>query len=284
MAKMFYSLEEAAAKLNVSEDEIREMVSSGRIQEFRDGEKLLFKVEQIDLLAGGEEEDEIIPLADSEPEDDSNPLPLATEESGLDLVGGSSIGLEADESHVESPISPASSGISVFDTDDIESADPAAATQISETANADELNFETVGSGSGLLDLTHESDDTSLGVDLLDVYPGEENVDVPSSASGLFDTSGESSESAAATAAPVMAMSAAETIDGFWSGVSMGLLFGAIVALVTGVIIVSTALISSSPSIVPYISDQQKLMMYGGGLLGGMIILAIIGGIIGKKS
>ena len=32
----------------------------------------------------------------------------------------------------------------------------------------DQINLEGVGSGSGLLDLTRESDDTSLGAELLD--------------------------------------------------------------------------------------------------------------------
>ncbi|MFG0252384.1 MAG: helix-turn-helix domain-containing protein [Phycisphaerales bacterium JB038] len=280
MAKMFYSLDEAAQKLAVSEEEIRNMVSSGQIQEFRDGEKLLFKVEQIDLLAGGEEEDDLIPLA-SDPvmeEEEAGGVPLV-EDSGMDLVEGSSIGLT---DSAAAP-SPESSGISVFDADDLDTADPSALTQISETANAEELNFETVGSGSGLLDLTQESDDTSLGAELLDeIYPGEDNVDVPASASGLF----ESEEGAAGeqAAAPVMAMAASEPFDGMWSGISMGLLFGALVALVVGVIIVATGLISGAPAIVPMIGDMNGMMMYGGGLVGLMIILAIIGAVIGKKS
>ncbi len=279
MAKMFYSLDEAAQKLAVSEDEIRNMVSSGQIQEFRDGEKLLFKVEQINLLAGeGEEEDDLIPLAaDPVMEEEVGGVPLV-EDSGLDLVEGSSIGLTDSAAP-----SPEASGISVFDADDLDTADPSALTQISETANAEELNFETVGSGSGLLDLTQESDDTSLGAELLDeIYPGEDNVDVPASASGLFES--EEGAEGEQAAAPVMAMAASEPFDGMWSGISMGLLFGAIVALVVGVIVVLTALISGAPALVPAIGDMNGMMMYGGGLVGLMIILAIVGAVIGKKS
>ncbi len=280
MAKMFYSLEEAANKLNVSESEVRNMVSSGQIQEFRDGEKLLFKVEQIDLLAGGEDDDDIIPLAESEPDEDEEAggVPLV-EDSGLDLAGGSSIGLH-DSSQQPSP---ESSGISVFDAEDVDTADPSALTQISETANAEELNFETVGSGSGLLDLTQESDDTSLGAELLDeIYPGEEAADVPASASGLFESEEAGEAEHAAPAA--MAMTAAEPIDGVWSGVSMGLLFGALVALVVGVIIVVTGMTGASPAIVPVIGTMNDMLMYGGGLVGLMIVLAIIGAVIGKRS
>ena len=56
MAKMFYSMEEAAAKLGKSEDELKEMIETGQIQEFRDRDKLMFKVDQIDLLTSTEDD------------------------------------------------------------------------------------------------------------------------------------------------------------------------------------------------------------------------------------
>ena len=41
------------------------------------------------------------------------------------------------------------------------------------TVDDEDLALDSVGSGSGLLDLTRESDDTSLGAELLDeIYPG----------------------------------------------------------------------------------------------------------------
>ena len=64
-------------------------------------------------------------------------------------------------------------GINVFGTDDVGFADPSAQTAISARA-ANEgtgVNLETVGSGSGLLDLTRESDDTSLGAVLDEIGP-----------------------------------------------------------------------------------------------------------------
>lgn len=58
-------------------------------------------------------------------------------------------------------------GISIFDEEDleIEAADPLAKTQIASSLE-DQVSIE--GVGSGLLDLTRESDDTSLGVEVLD--------------------------------------------------------------------------------------------------------------------
>ena len=50
MAGMFYSLAEAAEKLNKTEEEIKQIVRDGQLREFRDGPNLLFKVEEVEAL------------------------------------------------------------------------------------------------------------------------------------------------------------------------------------------------------------------------------------------
>ena len=50
MAGMFYSLQEAAEKLNKSEEDIKQIVQEGKLREFRDGPNLLFKVEEVKAL------------------------------------------------------------------------------------------------------------------------------------------------------------------------------------------------------------------------------------------
>ena len=65
MDKMFYSIEEAAQKLGKSVDAVKEMVSKGQLQEFRDRDRLMFKREQVDLLAGDSGELEPLTLASS---------------------------------------------------------------------------------------------------------------------------------------------------------------------------------------------------------------------------
>jgi excisionase family DNA binding protein len=50
MAGMFYSLQEAAEKLNISEDQLKEFVQEGKLREFRDGPNLLFKVDEVEAL------------------------------------------------------------------------------------------------------------------------------------------------------------------------------------------------------------------------------------------
>ncbi|MBN2589626.1 MAG: helix-turn-helix domain-containing protein, partial [Sedimentisphaerales bacterium] len=47
---MFYSLEEAAEKLNKSQDEVKKLVKDGQIREFRDGPNILFKAEEVEAL------------------------------------------------------------------------------------------------------------------------------------------------------------------------------------------------------------------------------------------
>ncbi|MHC4079792.1 MAG: hypothetical protein ACYSU2_00565, partial [Planctomycetota bacterium] len=167
MAKMFYTLEEVCEKLVKNEDEVKEMVRTGQIQEFRDRDKLMFKVEQVDLLASGEE--------------DTSDVHLELEDTG---ASGSGVALK-DESAIGLEESREGTGVSVFDTD--HGGEDTGKT-VSEEGFDEELGLDAVGSGSGLLDLTRESDDTSLGAELLEeVYQSEEAVEIPAHASGLFE-------------------------------------------------------------------------------------------------
>src|SRR3954470_10462256 len=52
MAKMFYTMEEAKSALAKSEDEIKQYAREGRLREFRDGPRLMFKADQVEQLKG----------------------------------------------------------------------------------------------------------------------------------------------------------------------------------------------------------------------------------------
>ncbi len=111
----------------------------------------------------------ILGLAD---EDAVKPLP-ASGRSSAGSVGGDMISLdEVDSTSVEGLKKDdtviTNIGISVFEDADIEiTADPMAKTML--TSGEDEhAALEGSGGGSGLLDLTRESDDTSLGAELLE--------------------------------------------------------------------------------------------------------------------
>ncbi len=50
MAGMFYSLKEAAQKLGIAEDQVKQLAKDGKLREFRDGSNLLFKIEEVNAL------------------------------------------------------------------------------------------------------------------------------------------------------------------------------------------------------------------------------------------
>ena len=170
MAKLFYTLEEAAEKLSIGEEQIKKMASNHQLQPFIDGEKLMFKRDQVDgmvasggagglddtgetaAISGGD-----IPLADSAAGSidalggsglGSSGL-LSALGSGLDSGVGSGAGsgagaLDTDEGTglidlAGDPAQPADaqaagqgSGVSVFDAGEVEIADPSAQTMMSD--------------------------------------------------------------------------------------------------------------------------------------------------------
>jgi len=279
MAKMFYTLEEVATKLKKSPDEVKQMAKSGQIQEFRDRDKLMFKVDQIDLLAGSDEETGDVHLDLSESAIGSGlSAPGSGTASGLDLKEDSAIGL-AD--------SREGTGISVFDTDHGGEQNVGATTS-GDTAVGmepvdDELSLESVGSGSGLLDLTRESDDTSLGAELLEeVYSSDqENIEIPANASGLFEAA--SGDAGLDQRAGVMAMPMmVEVYDGAGSGLGAGMLIGALASMICVAIIAFVGLSGAYPQLAQMFAEN--LWVWAGGLLGITVVCGLIGLFLGKAS
>ena len=50
MAKMFYSMEEVQEKLGCDAEKVKQFVSNGDLREFRDGAKVMFKVDEVDAF------------------------------------------------------------------------------------------------------------------------------------------------------------------------------------------------------------------------------------------
>ena len=73
MAGMFYSLQQTIEKLGKTEAEIKTLVREGKLREFRDGAKQLYKTEDVDALAS-------VPKGDTAILDDS--MQLAIDETG----------------------------------------------------------------------------------------------------------------------------------------------------------------------------------------------------------
>jgi hypothetical protein len=251
MAKMYYNVDETLEKLGCNEEQLRGLVRSGKLREFRDAGKLNYKVEDVDGLVAAqgslgasssgsstgelslEDSGEISLLPDETPVaglsltetprqpgpggsdapvdltgssgelklEESGEMPasksgagsslgeLKLEESGADMkladsgaelkledsrgAGSDAMSLdEVDRDQVEGMKKDdtviTNIGISVFDDEDLEiAADPMAKTMLT-SGGEDHLGLDGSAGGSGLLDLTRESDDTSLGAELLE--------------------------------------------------------------------------------------------------------------------
>ncbi|MBI5724040.1 MAG: hypothetical protein HZA50_08790 [Planctomycetes bacterium] len=111
---------------------------------------------------GGTDEFAAMPVAGADPNETKETPP----ELRVDVEGEAGQPVHGEMKQAKAP---PGEGMSIFDDDelDIETADPMAKTQVAPSLE-DQIALEGVGSGSGLLDLTRESDDTSLGAEVLD--------------------------------------------------------------------------------------------------------------------
>lgn len=221
MAGMFYSLAEAAEKLNKTEEEVKELAKQGKLREFRDGSNVLFKIDEVEALmadasvtaseeisapleepiepAGAVESEQIPePEQAQAPEQPTEPEQLAEEE---EISLAPETGIPASESELTSADTALTGeGISVLGetdrdyqvTDDTmaeTTAVPGATGTAGTTGTTGEASLEeieedvdldTFGSGSGLLDLSLQADDTSLGGILDEIYTteGEESHEI----------------------------------------------------------------------------------------------------------
>lgn len=270
MAKMFYSLDEAAEKLGKSANEVRSMAERGELQEFRDGEKLIFKKEQVDLLAGDDGDQSFggIPLADSAM---SSGIDLAGSDFDLDSHGG---GATVGETMGETR--PA--GISIFD-DELDGGDAAAQTQITDQP-LDIASLESFADGgSALMDFG----DTGASEALLgDIYGDGGGAGGGLGGSGMFD--GAATGGSAPVAAGIGAVSGAmlvEAYDAKGSWMTAGIAFGMLVALLGAAAVLLMAGLAIPPAFLAG--------LFGGNMLivaaipaAMMVVFGLLGFFLGK--
>ena len=276
--KMFYTAEEAAAKLGKSVEELLAMAKRGEIQEFKQGDKVQFKAEQVNLLAGADEDLGEIPLA----------LDDSRSGSGIDLAD--SFVQPAAPSAPKKPAAPAAKAPSLMDSSEETGISAFEASRFGQKATSDSgISLETVGSGSGLLDLTRESEDTQLGADLIaQTFEDDSSVEPIANASGLFEAAGAESggNAVVGTVAPVAGMAlmpmAAEAYDGKWSGLAGGLMIGSAAAMVVLGIIAATMSGGNASWIATAVAEN--LPVWGGGLLGVTLVAGGVGFFIGKAT
>lgn len=314
MAKMFYTLDEAKEALGKSEEEIKQLVHERGLREFRDGTRLMFKADQVEqfkneLGGGGQVPDQV----DLGPSDSGAPIGLvdsrnasgsvvtlsdtdAASGTGVDLGLSGSQGGMPSPSHLDSGLGSGlsgsglgnvsgGSGVTVFRPDEIdERVDPMAQTAMSGSLQ-DQINLEGVGSGSGLLDLTREGDDTSLGAELLDdISSGGSHAAAPviaASDTGSGSVIGAPSSGVAmgnVISSPIY-VEAADSMAPALAGAALG---AALIVLFGG-FIVTGAVLGFYPSVLESVASNGVWAIFGGGLVVS-IILFVIGMIAGKSA
>jgi hypothetical protein len=323
MAKMFYTLEETKATLGKSEDEIKQLTREGRLREFRDGPRLMYKADQVDslkneLASGRDQVDlgpsdtgagSVIGLADSGKGGSGTAMTLSDDTAAGgrspgamamkdDTALAADLGLSGSLGGMPSPsrtgggsgsglsgTSRSGSGVSVFNPDEVELADPSAQTAIS-AGVSDQMNLEGVGSGSGLLDLTRESDDTSLGAELLDeIAPSgatRQRGEGAVAGSGLGSMSGleEPRGGPIRTVGAVRYEEAADPLAPAFGAMALA----AAIVCGFGIFVLTNAVVGVWPQfIADYRGNPQALWAFFGGGLALAIVLFIVGWFVGKR-
>ncbi len=289
MAKPFYSMDEVCQKLGKNADQVKALVREGALREFRDAGKVFFKAEDVDKLAGSA-------AAGKAKSDTGEVLLEAADEEVPSLAdsgtGTSVIGLEPIEEE-EQPAPPpkkkedtviTASGIGVFDDDELEiEADPGAKTAIASGPTTDEVSLEGAGSGSGLLDLTREADDTSLGAELLDeIYPGEEETaEAAPQAAAVEEPQAEEAPALEAAETGEVVVPVMVAVGDPYEGLFSGLLVGALILLAASVTVAAGLLQGFVLGFAEFLTGNFFIYLLPGAAL-VMILALLIGWVVGR--
>jgi hypothetical protein len=297
MAKAFYTQDEAKAALATDDDGLKNFVHEGKLTEYRDGAQLMYKGSQVEALSQ-EAGDDIglsdtggpISLADSaggsaggialsdepageQPPQDSAAPALAADDTGSFSLADSTSGTAAGQS-----------GITIFEDDDV---DPNSQTSIGAGGSSDQVNLEGIGSGSGLLDLTQEPDDTSFGAETFDEIMPEGSV-AGGTVAGL-DTDDDGVIDTAVAPAGTRAVGVVYEPDDPQAPLIAGLAAGTVVVVLMGMLALGLAATGAGPGFLGFMftdPDAGPLELNLGVFLAvavGLPILGLIGGFIGGK-
>jgi hypothetical protein len=271
MAKMYYSEQETLEKLGVTHAELMDMVRQGKLRAYADGTKKVFKVPDVDGLSGGGDSG-----ASSASSIQLAPVDLSSTGSAIDLT-------DTESSRTGSGVAKSytvvtSEGISIFDDEELEleSADPMAKTRIAPSLD-EQIGLEGVNAGSGLLDLTRESDDTSLGAEVLDHIDMESGeAAAPSVESVAESISPEDIEEAPAVAVAPVAVEAFDPAAGAFAAMAG---VGAIIALLLAALGMSV-LTGKSPSYVGTLGENLIIVTVAA--IGLAVVAAVVALMVGK--
>ena len=171
------------------------------------------------------------------------------------------------------------SGITIFEDDD-DDIDPSAQTSIGSAGSSDQVNLEGIGSGSGLLDLTQEPDDTSFGAETFDEIMPEGSV-AGGTVSGLAAEDDSPIDTAVAPAGTRAVGTYYEPHDPT-APIFGGLAGGAAAALLLGLLALGLAALRADPGFLDFfMADGDGAGVNTGVVLGVLAGLPILGAIIG---
>lgn len=325
----YYDMQEVTGKLRKSEEAIQELVKEGRLHQYMDAGKAVFKVEDVDALA-----EEIVGLDIS-----SMGLEPAGSGLGIDLDASSDMLLEPDELESPKAAGPddmeldfepdmpgqekSEGGFGLSQMGDLTMADTnvgtvginilsgtgdaykltedtKAETQAADIDDIDSLdadsNLESFGSGSGLLDLSLQADDTSLGAVLDDILPSgadgggadlpvDEGVGIMDESEDLLGGHGPAGPAGQDVTAP---MGAAAIMPGAPQMVavvpvdSKTTVFGVLMvlpmlALILATIVLTAAIQNVMPSLIqPLIKNEVMGISLIWVIVGGLVVLLLL--------
>jgi excisionase family DNA binding protein len=253
------------------------------------------------------EEDSFLAEEPAEPTAQKAPQPVAAEDSGEEISLAQESGILAEGSDISdldtaltgegiNVLGETDTGYEVTEDSMAETAGPAASAGTSAEASLEEIeddvNLDSFGSGSGLLDLSLQADDTSLGGILDEIYTAEggEGEATPAEGEEVGAALGEAASFDEITAEadqtapeeemavpepvavmPTMVSAYAEVAPDAQSNILGMLLFLPMVALLYTTIVTVSAMRGVLPSI---LSSVQGMIWY---LMGGGIVLSLVG-------
>ncbi len=256
--------------------------------------------------AAGRSADELIEsggLALTEPSDiDLTALDEAAHDTGL----SASDVIALDEPQRAGPAGSAAgrsgSSVAVLDDASLRSeTDPLAKTRIAPVSDAD-LALESVGSGSGLLDLPRESDDTSLGAELLDVISPSEGSETETqsetidSDTGTVDAQLAVTEESSDVAAVVEDEGSPAAIETVYRPTAVALAADPMAPAFTGlavsatVFLLVTGLAATSqiqgvwPAFMRFVDSGANLYIFAGAAAGLTALAWVVGWLIGRSA
>jgi excisionase family DNA binding protein len=299
MAGMFYTIGEVAAKLDKTEDQIKQMVQEGKLREFRDGAKILFKVNEVDALAGPANvpfaEESAISLTPLEDTGSMAPTGPGGSTSAIPFdIGDEAIDLTKADTQATGE------GLNVLGETDSEfriTEDTMGKTHASSTAEPaiekieEDVNLDSFGSGSGLLDLSLQADDTSLGGVLDEIYPGTEAApgEAPAAAAepaAPVDVAAEAehilTETTAMPAEPAAVVTGyAEPEPDAMSNMTGLMLIVPLVAAIYTIIIAAAAIGNTAPVILTAVQSIIWFVLIGAAVVA--ILIMAVGFVFGPK-